>query len=358
LENIIIIFIVFLIIILIIIGKRRGGRGFPWYDFYSSGKKEGFTFKEIGFLKKIALQNKLEKPQSIFWSTKQLDRCLRPAIQKINANEDMSPEYKLDIIKKLLELRKKAELNLPKYQKRIRDTKALLPRQKLIIRDRVYGTFKSWVIEINNKFLVVSQPSGQKGWRALNWNSHKIGVYFWRQDDAGYFFETRVNVQVTHEEFPLLYLAHSNNLKRIQKRESIRVITNIRTRYYPVAYSTTEGKSRAFITKKGYSANIIDLSETGCCMIAGKMLKKNDRLKIDFFITDEKRVVVLGIVVNVSKTGDERVKKYHIMFLKIGPLSRNNVLLYVYNIFGERMEKEKKENKKSVVPVKPVDNMT
>jgi hypothetical protein len=41
-------------------------------------------------------------------------------------------------------------------------------------------------------------------------------------------------------------------------------------------------------------------------------------------------------VVNISKTADERVSRYHLMFTKIGPQSRNNILLYVYNIFGER----------------------
>lgn len=350
----IILFVIFVIVIVVILRLRGGGKRFPVYEFYSRGRKEGFTFKEIGFIKKIAVQNKLEKPQSIFWSTRQLDRCLRPAISKINADEEMAPAYKLRMINKLLELRKKAEFNLPRYQKRIRDTNALLPRQKLLIRDKTYGTFISWVVENNRRFLVISQPRGQKASQNLNWTGRKISVDFWRQEDAGYSFDTKVQEQITHEEYPLLYLQHSTKLARTQKRSSVRVETNIRARFFPVVYSSAEGSKKAFISKKGHSARIMDLSETGCAMIAGRGMKKNDRFKIDFFITEEKRIIALGVIVNISKTGDERVRRYHILFTKIGHQSQNNILLYIYNIYGEREETDetKKKKKINVAPVK------
>jgi c-di-GMP-binding flagellar brake protein YcgR len=131
-------------------------------------------------------------------------------------------------------------------------------------------------------------------------------------------------------------------------RGSVRVETNIRARFYPVVQSTVGGVAKPVISQRGHSARILDLSESGCAMIAGKGLKKNNRLKLDFFLTDEKRIIVLGTVVNISKTGDERVNKYHIMFLKMGIQSKINILLYVYNIFGEREEKEKTPKKVAI----------
>jgi c-di-GMP-binding flagellar brake protein YcgR len=348
----IIIIAVVVVVIGIVVWRFRGGRKrFPWYEFFSRGRKEGFSLKEIRFLKRIAVSNKLSKPQSIFWSTRQLDRCLRPAIRQINADENMSQEAKQAMINKLLDLRKKAEFNLPKYQKRIRDTNALLPRQKLIIRESTYGTFVSWVVEVNRRYIVITQPSGQSGWQALKWAGKKLSIYFWRLDDAGYSFETKVQQQISHEEYPLMYLEHSNKLRRVQKRESVMVSTNLRANFYPVAYSTANGSNKPFISKKKHVGKIMDLSETGCAMIAGKGLKQNSRMKLDFFITENKRIVVLGSVVNVSDTKDERVKKYHIVFLKVGPVSKNNILLYVYNIFGERESREEKK-KPVVTPVK------
>lgn len=335
-------------IALIIRYGLRKHRRFPWFEFYSRGRREGFTFKDIRFLKNITLQANLERPQSIFWSTRQLNRCLRPAIQKINADEEMAQERKALMIGKLLELRKKAEFNLPKYKRRIRDTRVLLPRQRLVVREKSYGTFVSWIIEANRKYLVVSLPSGRPGWMELRWVGKRIHVYFWRRDDAGYVFESKVMEQIFHEEYPLLYVNHSNNLIRSQLRKSIRIDTDIRVEFYPLVYSTVDGIKKAFIPKTPRIGKIVDLSDSGCCMIASKLLKKHDRLKIDFCLVEGKRIVVLASVVNVTNTSDKRVKKYHLMFSKIGTHSRNNILLYVYNIFGERFElKEKKRNKQT-----------
>jgi c-di-GMP-binding flagellar brake protein YcgR len=336
---------------LVVILRLRGGKNkFPFFEFYSRGRKEGFSFRDISFLKQIAIQNKLKKPQSIYWSTRQLDRCLRPALQKINVDERMSPAHKMDITNKLLELRKKAEFNLPKYQKRIRETSAILPRQKLVIKDQHYGTFVSWVVENNRRYLVVTQPSGQKAAEVLTWAGRKIQVYFWRQDDAGYEFETKVQEQIPHEEYPLLYLSHSQKLERKQKRQSVRVETRINARFFPVIVSTSEGVQKPVISTRGHMAKIIDLSESGCAMLAGKGLTKNARLKIDFNLTDAKRIVVLGVVVNISKTADERVSRYHIMFTRIGSQSKTNILLYVYNIFGEREEEGARGPARKTVP--------
>ncbi len=356
---VIILVVVFIIIFIVVLRLRIGKNKFPFFEFYSRGRKEGFNLKEIGFLKRIAIQNKLEKPQSIYWSTRQLDRCLRPAIQKINADENMSAAAKLAIVDKLLELRKKAEFNLPKYHKRIRDTSAILPRQKLIIKDTTYGSFVSWVIENNRRYLVVSQPSGQKASEGLKWTGRKILVNFWRQDDAGYDFETKVQEQISHEEYPMLYLQHSVKLARRQLRQSVRIDTRLNAKFFPVISSLSEGVTKPVISQKGHAAKIVDLSETGCAMLAGRGLKKNSRLKIDFFLTDAKRIVVLGIIINISKTADDRVRRYHIMFTRIGPQSRNNILIYVYNIFGEREEEDEKMRKRvvSVAPVKKKDEL-
>ena len=318
--------------------RFRGKNRFPWYEFFSKGRREGFSLKEISFLKNIAIQNKVEQPQSIFWSTKQLDRCLKPAIQKIYAEETMSPEHKLEMVGKLLDLRTKAEFNLPRYRKKIRDTFSLLPRQKLVIKDRDFGLFVSWVVEISRKNLVVTQPAGQKASGNLNWTGRKVLVSFWRADDAGYEFATKVLEQIRHEEFPLLYLSHSNSLERNQLRKGVRVGMNIRAQFYPIEVVKAQGVNKPVVSKRGFMGKIIDLSEGGCCMLAGRLLKKNSRLKLEFDLTPQKRVVAIGVAIGVSKTGDERVQKIHIMFVRMGAQSRHNVLLYVYNIFGEREE--------------------
>jgi hypothetical protein len=130
-------------------------------------------------------------------------------------------------------------------------------------------------------------------------------------------------------------------------RKNVRINTNISARFYSVLYSSEAGGKKPYISKKLHVGKIIDLSESGCCMLAGSMLKKNDRVKLEFSITDVKKIVALGLIVNVSPTGDERVKKYHILFVRINPGHRNNLAMWVYNIFGERPEDDRRGRRKT-----------
>ena len=86
-------------------------------------------------------------------------------------------------------------------------------------------------------------------------------------------------------------------------------------------------------------------------MLAGKVLKQNDKIKIEFKLTPSKKIVALGVILNISKTADNKVLKYHIVFAKIGPTSKNNILLYVFNIFGERDSEEQDGQPKQAEPL-------
>jgi hypothetical protein len=65
--------------------RRAGGGRFPWVQFYLKGKESGFTFKEVNLLRRIAVDNKMQEPTSLFWSMKQLDRCIKGTIISFRA---------------------------------------------------------------------------------------------------------------------------------------------------------------------------------------------------------------------------------------------------------------------------------
>jgi c-di-GMP-binding flagellar brake protein YcgR len=336
LQYIFILFFLFVLGSFLFLWFRGGQKPFPWLEFYKRGRYEGFTLREILLLKKLVEYKKLEKPLSIFWSIEQLNRCLYTVIHDIDKDEYLSKKKKNILLGRFLELRKKAELSSPKYKKVIRTTRDIPPRQKLVIRDKEYGTFISWVIENSRKSLSIFQPLGRKGWKSLNWNGRKVKVFFWNKDDAGYSFESRVLEQIPHEEYPMVNLKNSERLVREQKRDSVRVNIDIKTRYSTMVYSDTNEKPKVTIDKTSNSGKIIDISESGCCMIGGKTLREKDYLMMIFSLTERKRVVAVGTVVKVSTFGNRDLRKYHIKFTKIGSNARNSILLYVYNIFGER----------------------
>ena len=53
------------IVVAIFVYLRIAGHGsFPWIQFYTKGKESGFSFREVGLLRKIAIETQIENPTS------------------------------------------------------------------------------------------------------------------------------------------------------------------------------------------------------------------------------------------------------------------------------------------------------
>ena len=87
--------------------RRAGGGSFPWIQFYTKGKESGFNFKELNLLRKIAVENRLENPTSLFWSIKQLDRSIKGVIIKLRSEGKEHGGSGAEVVSKLFDFRKK-----------------------------------------------------------------------------------------------------------------------------------------------------------------------------------------------------------------------------------------------------------
>ena len=104
-----------LLILLIVISTipllftlKRGFRNINWVEFYSMGKDAGFSFKEIGLLKKTAVVNRHQKPSSLFWSLDVLDKSIAGIHKRRDNEKDPEEREYLDyLLKKIYAYRKK-----------------------------------------------------------------------------------------------------------------------------------------------------------------------------------------------------------------------------------------------------------
>src|SRR6056297_4363177 len=102
--------------VLLIVGygalRKAGGGNFPWLHFYAKGKESGFTFKEVNLLRKVAVENRLKNPTSLFWSITQIDRSIRGMVVKFRAEDSLNSEESVHFLSKLFDFRKSVELDL------------------------------------------------------------------------------------------------------------------------------------------------------------------------------------------------------------------------------------------------------
>jgi c-di-GMP-binding flagellar brake protein YcgR len=323
----------FLGILAIILFRRAGGGRFPWLQFYMKGRDSGFVIREINLLRRVAIEAKLENPTALFWSIKQLDRAIKSIIISYRSrSQEQEPEYNL-LLSKLFELRKRVEFDQPKYKLGIKSSRKLLPKQGLRIMLPGLGPFGSLIVESLNRYMAISYPRGPKLPDGFSWKNQKIGVYFWRAEDAGYFFQTKVLEDFIDKKYPILHVAHSENLIRTQKRNSVRVETDMPAELFPL--KSIDQASEMPEEARGLRCRLADVSEGGAAVLVGGKAKVGLPMKVQFSI-GENLVVMSGVVKGLTFDQKKNRSLLHMQAATPSITMRNRILVYVYNLFGER----------------------
>lgn len=320
----------------IIFIQRNGGFGFPWLQFYVKGKESGFRFRELNLLRHVAVENNLRDPTSLFWSEKTLDRCIRGTIIRFRGRNQENDPNSVEFLNKLFDFRKRVEFNLPKYRIGITSTRSITPQQPLRITFPGSGVFYAKVVENMRRYLAISYPKGKPLPPGFSWEKHKINVYFWRPEDAGYRFETRVLGDYLDRKFPILHIAYSDNLIRAQKRGSIRATLNTNGRLYPLrSINETNEESES---SGGYRCRFVDISEDGAAVMVGGRAKPGLPIKLQTEIYDQP-IVMSGIIKGVTYKQNKNVSILHIQARPPSPAMKNHILTYVYGIFKDPQQR-------------------
>jgi hypothetical protein len=318
----------------ILLLRRAGGGKFPWLQFYLKGREQGFVFREINLLRRIAVDARLENPTGLFWSMKMLDRALKTVIVQARArSQEQDPAYNI-LLSKLFELRKRVEFNQPRYKLGIKTSRKLAPNQGLRITLPGLGPFTSKLVENLARYMAVSYPEGPKLPEGFSWKNQKVGVYFWRAEDAGYFFQTKVLDDYFDRKYPILHVLHSDNLIRTQKRTSVRVETDIAGQLFPIA--SIDQASEAAEGSPGLRCRVADISEGGAAVLIGGKARVGLPVKLQFPLGTDGEIVLSGVVKGGNFDQKKNRSLLHIQATMPSAPVRNRILTYVYNLFGER----------------------
>jgi c-di-GMP-binding flagellar brake protein YcgR len=313
---------------------RVAGHGrFPWIQFYAKGKESGFNFREIGLLRKVAIETKLDNPTSLFWSIKQLDRSIKEIIIKVRSHDMQDDAESNDLLGKLFELRKRVEFDLPRYRLGLRSSREIMARQRVRVTVPGAGPFQSIVLENRQKYLAMSRPEGAGLPEGFKWNGQQIGVHFWRAEDAGYFFKSKVLSDFVDQQYEIIHVAHTDDITRTQKRRSIRVKMNHPAEVYPLRSIQEANEERE--SGRGLRCRLKDISEDGAAIMVGGRTKAGMPVKLQFELADVP-VVMCGLVKGVNYDQQKNVSLLHMQAVPVGGRTRNHILTYVYNIFGEQ----------------------
>jgi len=317
----------------------NGGLGFPWVRFYAKGKESGFRFPEINTLRRAAVEAGMENPVSIFSSVRILDRTIRALILRYRSRARMDEPSTNEFLGEIFEFRKRVEFNLPRYRFGIKTSRELMSGQRIRLLLPGGHTFHSKLVENLRKYMAIEYPVGKTLPPGFTWKGQRVNIYFWRTEDAGYYFESKVIDDFLNRKFPILYLAHSDTLIRSQKRGSIRVEADLPCVIHHL--KTIDLATERAETTPGYKARLVDLSEDGCALLVGGKAKVGLAMKTQFQLGDQ-TVVLCGTIRGITFDEKKNRSVLHIQAVPPSEQTRNTILTFVYDIFDERKDKHAK----------------
>lgn len=294
--------------------------------FVSLAKSVGLNSDEIKALYDLMIVQNVKYPLTCFTNSKMLDEVLKKGLHSIEKNSRLLEKDKIYNSYLLLETKGKIENSLKKNIG-IKSTHLISERQKIVLFFRSIGYFYSTVIR-NSKDQLTIELVSEKINRRLFKKGEFVKCYLWREEDAGYTFETEILGYA--EDIRTYYLKHSDNLVRSQSRKYRRIPVNFIAEVFPV-YLRTENNKKVFslgtISSKG---SIVNLSAGGLKIRADGIDGKEKYLKVSFDIGQYK-INIIGKIVRLYQS--DGVKEATLQFAKVSLKDRNYINTYVYNYF-------------------------
>jgi len=248
-------------------------------QFLNKCRELGFTPKEAEALRRLALQRGSGDPVSILSSLEQFDMCVRLLIQETKASGKEDDREAQGFLSKLYDHRQKMEIDGPMDKVGIFNSNQIKNGQVLKILVAEAGVFKSQLVKNTGGYMAISRPVGSENASVKKWQGTTISVYFWREDDAGYIFETEVKDEVYSLGILSLKIAHSFSLTRIQKRKSVRARMGVPAFLYLVGEAESFHKVEG---SPGLKCMLEDLSSTGFAVTVGGKAADGLHVKVQF----------------------------------------------------------------------------
>ncbi len=301
-------------------------------EFILKGMDFGFSLSEIKLLWTTAKRCELSNPVSIYLSADVLTQCISDIKNSAEVDDTINYSNTQKILSKLYDF--KAKIDSVEDKKRgLESTKSLDAGQKLRIILPGKGVFYSEILS-NGHDLIIKLPT-QKDQiivEGKDWVNQSVSVYLWRKEDARYVFDTSVQGCGIFLGKAAIFLKHSSNLIRTQKRNAIRAKCDINGMLYIIRSKTVD--YNAIENSGGYRCKIEDISEKGALIrIAGKGLS-NLQIKIQFQL-ENRLIVMFGIVRTVEYNQSLNQSRLHFECIHIDSVMRNYILSYVYKILPQ-----------------------
>jgi c-di-GMP-binding flagellar brake protein YcgR len=306
-----------------------------WLKFFAKGKEAGFSIRELEQIRRLVANCNIDDPASIFSSQKHLETCIRSVINAVRMSGDSEDPAIQDFLSRLFDYCKQLGIKNSENKSTITNSRQISEGQVLRILVTGTGVFRSEVVKNFGNYLTITRPTNQKMTAHMQWDGLRISVYFWREDDAGYVFDSEVLDEVFSMGISSLKINHSDSLFRTQKRTSLRVRLNKAA----FVYLVNDMDPHKMEKSPGLRCMMEDVSDTGCAFRVTGMAPVGQRLKVQFSL-DHVPVCIPGTVRSVDYLNESNISVVHMEADNLPLATRNHILCEVFDMLPNDDEDE------------------
>ena len=303
--------------------------------FRRTAKSMGLPDPHVDALENLVLTCKLKQPFLVFSSTALLDDVLRKGLYAIDIAREISEEQKEQRKTILFQIKQTLERGGRKAPA-LKSTTLLKPGQLLAITPEGGGQLSSKVVSNMKDFLTIAVPSAAAGVETRWARSTPLAVYLWRENDAGYSFQSKVLGYDTVKGISCVLVQHSKTLRREQRRKSKRREVMRACFYYPISIDEPDkarkGERKAMIEHSQRTlGTVVDLSAGGCAIQSLKPFEGGRLVMVEFEIEKRSPIRAFGKVLRVRRKKGGHGGVMHIMFTNVTRQYLNRICAFVYD---------------------------
>jgi len=313
-------------------GEKKGN----WIQFFAKGKEAGFSMKDLEQLKRLVTTCQIGDPVSIFRSRSQFEKVIRSMVNTLHLSGEYNDQTIQYFLSKLFDYYHDMEMQTVENKTRITSSRQITEGQALRILVPGTGVYKSEVVKNAGNYLNIARPTNSKLSATMNWLGITISVYFWREDDAGYVFDSEVVDEVYSKGIASLKIDQNDTLFRTQKRKSMRV--KYRKPAFLYIISDTDNPHR-LEKSAGLKVMMDDISDSGCAFKVMGQVSTGMRFKTQFLL-NKIPVCVPGTVRSVDYTQESNTSIVHMEADTLPIGTRNFILCEVFNLMPEEDDDE------------------
>jgi c-di-GMP-binding flagellar brake protein YcgR len=311
-------------------------RKYNRFLFSRSAQDLGLERAHIQYLERLVRNLRVKYPTLIFTNPELLDAVLKKGIAAVERQIGLPERERVNQLNLIWEIKQMIELGA-KRGIGLKSTFLIKPGQTLIVTPFNGERYHSKVLSNHTSGITINFPVVSVEKEHLFKKANKLKVFFWRDNDSGYSFMTKIIDTDRTQNMPSLHILHSRKLKREQHRKFSRKPLKKSCFIYPAELISDEkrdnqGKKLIVRENLRHMGIISDVSVGGCSVTSTKAYKKGTYLKFEFDIKPGSQISAFGKVQSILRqSGGSTNIIMHIQFLKLSNTNRNQIYSYIYN---------------------------